>query len=539
MCGFVCGAGLSKPSRTEALPALTFSFQNTRLRQALRELERSYDLHFSYSPDRVDLRQRISARAENAPLEQGLRTLLKHTGIGFRRVGNHIALYPDPANRPPEPQDNTSGPQQLPPPEQPTPVEPPPPEAAPEPRPVIEVPALERPSLPDEPLFSMQEPGRLLDRFSIEVNRLLRIQDEHSLLQVSLLPWLGTHGRRSHLTSVNASLNLLGGITGGVEGAEVGVLFNATRGHVRGMQVAGLGNVVAGQLQGTQLAAGFNFVGLRSVGLQMAGVLNLSGDNHATQVAGAANVVLGQNDAPQLAGMFNITLGHSAAAQLAGLANVAAGNARTQLALLTNRAKDVEKLQAAALYNRARQVRGVQLGLVNKADTVAGVSIGLLNLVRRGYNRFDLFASEALHFNAQLKLGAHRFYNVFTVGARYPEGGGHYTWGLGYGFGLVISQKERSELNVELLGIHLSDDEPFTRQLHGMGQLRLSWNHRIAPTIGFFFGPTFNLFASRKQEPDTGQPVSSKAVPYAWIESIRPDGTLLQAWMGVNAGFRF
>ena len=65
--------------------------------------------------------------------------------------------------------------------------------------------------------------------------------------QASVIPGVSTQGKLSGQVVHHLSLNLFGGYTGGVNGLEVGGLFNINQKHVQYAQFAGLFNVVGGQ----------------------------------------------------------------------------------------------------------------------------------------------------------------------------------------------------------------------------------------------------------------------------------------------------
>src|SRR5206468_2185877 len=76
--------------------------------------------------------------------------------------------------------------------------------------------------------------------------------------QISITPGLSTHGKLSPQVINNASLNVLGGYTGGVRGAEVGGLFNLNRRYMEGAQIAGLFNLTGSYVNGVQAAGIYN-----------------------------------------------------------------------------------------------------------------------------------------------------------------------------------------------------------------------------------------------------------------------------------------
>ena len=137
--------------------------------------------------------------------------------------------------------------------------------------------------------------------------------------QFSVWPSLGTHGRMNAQVTNHVSINLLGGYSGGMDGFEIGTLFNLTKRHVRGIQVAGLFNLVGGKVKGTQIASLYNESGDTTRGIQ-----------------------------------------------ISGLVNVARGI--------------VQGIQIASVVNKAARVQGVQIGLINITGSTEGTSIGFINI---------------------------------------------------------------------------------------------------------------------------------------------------------------
>ena len=396
-----------------------------------------------------------------------------------------------------------------------------------------------------------------------------RPPNEKRIAQVSVLPFIGTNTRQSDDVTNNVSMNLLWGVNGGVDGMEVGLGLNMIKTDMNGFQAAGLGNKVNRNMTGTQFGGIFNYAGGVTRGFQAAGVVNFANNAEAAQAAGFANMVSGNVTGLQAAGLFNTAGGNSRALQAASLFNQTGGDSKMQAAGGFNRSRGSSKVQAAGafnlsggdtklqvsgifntaenvqigqfsvLFNRTRgEMKGLQIGLINISDTVSGVPIGLINIVKRGYNKFEIYGSEILHGNFQLKIGANAFYNIFHVGARVPPGDGSYVWGLGYGIGTVTTLSKKSTLNWELMAIHINENETWTNILNSIGQFRFLWNHQIGKSIGFFLGPTANVMVSQLRNPETGE-IRSTVVPYTLLDEDLTRKTNLKAWVGVNSGFRF
>lgn len=529
---------------------VTFQFEKTRLKDALTELKERYDIKFSYSSKYVNVRQRVTAKVDKVPLSEGLEKLFEETEITYMVIGGHIVLKKDPNKAITETKPKPKKKKRTPEPEEEQPAvlvkagEPEPEkELEPYPFPVDSVIALEMPETRPIRRKGKMYPGDQtllnLEPWRRKADYNLGSKGEKSFAQISVLPAFGTNTYESAETTNNISMNLLWGVSGGVDGLEVGGMMNTVRKDVKGFQAAGFGNRVGRNVTGTQVGGIFNKNSGTTTGLQAAGVINLTNDVQAAQAAGAINWARGDVAGLQASGLMNRVGGDAAALQVGGLFNLNKGNAKVQVGGLMNRAHNVEIMQFGGLINVAGgEVKGFQVALINVSDTVSGVPIGLINIVKHGYNKVDIYASETLHGNFQLKLGANAFYNIFNVGAQVPPGDGSYIWGLGYGIGTVTTLSEKTTMNWELMAIHISENETWTNTLNSIGQARFLWNFQIGRSIGFFLGPTANVMVSQLRNPETGK-ISSPVVPYAIIDEDLDAKTNLKAWVGVNAGFRF
>lgn len=196
--------------------------------------------------------------------------------------------------------------------------------------------------------------------------------------QFSLTPGLSTHGLFSSQVVNKFSLNLAGGYTAGVNGLELGGLFNIDKGSAKYLQLAGVFNLVGGTMTGVQFA-GLNNRALDTVkGVQAAGFIN------------------------------------KAEGQISGV-------------------------QLAALSNEAHKLKGVQIGLVNVADTSEGASIGLINIIRNGFYKVSLSANSRLSTNIAFASGTHRFYTIIHAGIN--PGEEKMAFGLGIGHDFMLSDK--------------------------------------------------------------------------------------------------
>jgi len=199
-------------------------------------------------------------------------------------------------------------------------------------------------------------------------------------VQLSLTPGLSTHGMFSTQVVNKGSLNLVGGYTAGVNGVEIGGIFNINRLDAKYFQAAGIFNLVGGNFEGMQVA-----------------------------------------------GVYNLALDTVKGIQLGGFLNKAEGI--------------VNGVQLSILHNEAKKIQGLQIGLVNSSDTLKGVSIGLVNIIRNGFYKASLSSNNIASTNISFRSGTHTFYNTLRAGAEFT--GNHRMFYLGFGAGhdFILSQK--------------------------------------------------------------------------------------------------
>ncbi|MCC6411625.1 MAG: carboxypeptidase-like regulatory domain-containing protein, partial [Saprospiraceae bacterium] len=187
----------------------------------------------------------------------------------------------------------------------------------------------------------------------------------HREFQISFLPKLGTNHTLSAQVTNNWSLNVLAGVSAGVNKLEVGGLGNFTREEVRGVQVGGLFNELRGENHGVQVGGLYNRAGTINNGVQVAGWVNLTKEGAPLSV--------------QVAGLINNTPKGESMVQVSGLVNHADTITGVQVAGLVNNANFVEGVQVSGLVNNAGKVRGIQISFFNRAKELDGLQIGLLN----------------------------------------------------------------------------------------------------------------------------------------------------------------
>lgn len=333
-------------------------------------------------------------------------------------------------------------------------------------------------------------------------------------MQFSLVPGLGTHGYLSGQVVNKFSLNILGGYTGGVNGVEIGGIFNIVKKDVEGFQAAGVFNILGGKLKGVQLAGLHNSALDSVVGVQVAGINNtvrapLSG----LQLSGFINSAWGPIKGAQAAGAINTNRTGIEGFQLAGIGNISR--------------EEVAGAQVAGLFNYTKKLKGFQLGLINIADSSVGYSIGLIN-ISRNYHVLSIFSDETAIINFSYKSGNRKLYNMLTAGYNFIND--HQLFSFGIGIGSEINMNQSFFISPELKWMLVYNGD--WNHLNNMGKLAVNANFRINKWISIFAGPSFAAYISNQQTAIAGSqfPVPSE---HYHIFGLKDNVT---GWIGWQAG---
>lgn len=460
---------------------------------------------------------------------------------------------------------------------------------------------LERDPIPTDPIqvIHTEEIGGVYYRDTLHTEETSRVAPgkyrsiKTSLGQFSVLPFLSSSIKRRNRFNV-FSLNLIWGINGGVNGFEFGLIGNSIKRHIHGLQIAGFFNNAEGHLYGMQFSGILNIVKGDIVGLQTAGLWNLGGnvygaqfsvlgniardlygmqfsgfsniatDVYGFQVCGLFNFANGKLYGSQIAGFGNIAWGGKSAVQFAGLFNISA-KAQFQIAGFFNSAQSVDGAQLGGLniaknvkgvqmglvnttkeleglqvgvINHAKKATGLMLGLINVVDSIQGAPIGLINIVNKnGYNRIEVFATDAMYVNLGAKFGFERYYHILQIG--WSVGADNvYTWTAGVGVGTKLKVNKALHVNFELLSSHVNENDLWTKELNLLSQFKTTLDIRVRDRISFFVGPVFNALMSGVYDEET-QRYGSNIMPYTLFDQTNQKGTNLKLWIGFTAGLRF
>ncbi|HQS04753.1 MAG TPA: hypothetical protein PLT16_03855, partial [Daejeonella sp.] len=332
--------------------------------------------------------------------------------------------------------------------------------------------------------------------------------------QASLLPGLSSHGMFSSQVVNKASLNLLGGYTAGVDGAEVAGLFNISKNNVQYVQLAGLANLVGGSVRGFQAGGLVNSVLDSLVGFQAAGIVNdVRSGAEGWLAAGIFNHVRRDLNGWQVAGIGNLVSGNTRGVQTAGIGNVAA--------------KQMKGIQIGGIFNYAKEMKGLQIGLVNVADTSSGFSIGLINWVNKGYHKLSLSSTDVFGTQLAVKTGTAKFYTMLIMSGSYGVNDRVYSAGYGIGHEFIFSKRLSASAELSSQGLYLGNwDYP---NILNKGQLNMQF--KLAKGLNLFAGPSYSIYYS--------DPASLSSEGYR--ERVAPKSAKVyspktKGWLGWSAG---
>lgn len=323
--------------------------------------------------------------------------------------------------------------------------------------------------------------------------------------QFSITPGLSSQGMYNGQVIDNFSLNLLGGYTAGIEGVEIGGLFNINRQNVRGTQLAGIVNLVGGNVDAVQLAGVINKVEGNIRGVQLAGVINTARNAEAVMLAGVLN------STKNLCGI-----------QVAGASNIAQDIRGIQVSGLFNIARD-GNIQITGLMNIARKSNGLQLGLVNIAEE-SDYTIGLLNFVKHGEWSVTYGLDRAYFHALELRTGGRKLYSVYSLAYQSRK---EQLRGM-FGLGLYQAQKKYYSLATELHAGYLWTQNEKDLNL---ASLRLNLLVNLTRHIGLGISPTLDAYFM-----DKGQQLN---VQTEHIHSWETRKSAIELGWGAQANLRY
>lgn len=354
---------------------------------------------------------------------------------------------------------------------------------------------------------------------------------------VDFVPMLGT-SLASRDAVLHASLNVVGGLAGGVDGVQVGSVLNIVTGPVRGLQISGAVNV-ARELRGLQIGGAANITPQVS-GLQIGGAVNVSAEADGSQIGGAINLARAMNGL-QIAGAMNIAR-QMKGFQLSGGVNLADSVNGLQLAGGVNLADRVSGLQLGGGINLAGRVGGAQIGVVNVAGRVKGAQIGVLNIaeeadfslgvlsfVKRGRYHLDVWGAETGILTAAFKHGGRYFHSLYGVGIRPADGKARVAFTLGLGGHIPLSRRFFADIDALASSVHEADNFGANPAL--LSQLRAVVGLRLSDRFALFAGPSYNVSVAQSDEAAKLSLLDSSTL-------AANSGIAVRGWPGVAIGMQ-
>ncbi len=350
-----------------------------------------------------------------------------------------------------------------------------------------------------------------------------------SPFQASLLPGLSSHGMFSSQVVNKASLNLVGGYTAGVNGAEVAGLFNISKNDVKYVQLAGLANLVGGSVRGFQAGGLVNSVLDSLSGFQAGGLVNdVRKSAEGWQAAGIFNHVRNNLNGMQAAGIGNLVSNNTFGIQLAGIGNVSGNLRGIQIAGIGNVARqEMKGIQIAGIFSYSKKMSGLQIGLVNVADTSSGISIGLINWVRKGYHKLSLSASDVFNTQAAIKTGNSKLYSMLIGAANFSANERVYSAGFGLGHDQIFSKRFSASAEISSQGLYLGNWD----HSHILSKAQLNMQLRLIRGLSIFAGPSYSVYYN-----DPGSVIAAGYKTRIAPGSAKVYSSRANGWLGWNAG---
>jgi hypothetical protein len=347
-------------------------------------------------------------------------------------------------------------------------------------------------------------------------------------VQTSFTPGLGTHGKMSSQVVNKFSLNIVGGLTGGTNGVEIGCMFNINKKDAKYVQIAGIFNLVGGNVYGTQVGGIYNQVQDSLEGIQITGFGNVvNGAVDGAQVAGFGNYAKNHVKGSQISGFANVNLGTTSGIQIGGFGNFSKEKMDgVQISAAANIAEEMNGTQIGGLFNYAKKLDGLQIGIFNYADTSSGYSLGFLSFVRKGYHKLSISTNEVFNVNAAFKTGNTKYYSILFLGANL---GKQEAYSYGYGIGTEIKLVKNLALSPEL-SAHFLYLGGWDVNIMPRGTLNLQY--KVANWFTIYAGPAYSYYYTDQKTFYT----DFKNHPAPAGYNVTTHNASWSSWMGWNVG---
>lgn len=421
-----------------------------------------------------------------------------------------------------------------------------------------------------------EEPATLANtEFVADTTKATSESSRHQLIQVSLLPGIGTSAHNSSEVDINYSFNLLGGKHHSLDGVEFGGVYNQHVSHAYGFQTAFLGNFVGNDAKGFQIAGlinqtkggvkGLQMSGLTNLnsgaleGVQASGLLNTTGaDATGGQVAFGVNIMKGNLIGSQASFVGNVIQGHLNGPQVTLGANIVSDSVRgvqiggafnssehvkgAQLSMGINIAREKTSGFQLGAFNKTSKLSGIQMGVINVVDSLEkGATIGLINVVKNGKTELGIDHNDVDHVRLSFRTGTNGFYNIYNAGFRLLEsdatGDDNLLISYGFGFGTEKSLTKNLFLNMELTSNLLYNSEDKEQLFNLLNRVQTNIGFKAMKRLSFTGGPTLNIFVTDEFDSETGE-TAQLGNKKSFFDKQSSD-TIVKMWVGYSFAIRF
>lgn len=338
--------------------------------------------------------------------------------------------------------------------------------------------------------------------FLISIN--LSAQENNSLktrkAQVTFAYPIGSNGISSMEYSNNFSFNILYGLNGGVNGAEIGSVLNYNKGGVNGFQLSGVSNICKDSINGVLISGVLNYSKQNSKGFLLSGVSNICKDSTSGVL---------------ISSVLNYSKLNSKGFQLA----------------TTNVAASEFKGFQLGVFNYAKKLKGVQFGIFNYVeDCEEGLPIGIFSIVKNGYYELEFTGGEAIYSNLNFKMGVEKFYTIYKVGYSFYKNNTVHSTGLGFGTNLSIS--DRQKISVDLSANSIVYNNNWEDKLNILYKADFNYKYNFSDRLSLLIGPSFNTYITKEK---VDGEYGTLNIPYT-IYTNEGTSSKLFMWVGINAG---
>lgn len=186
------------------------------------------------------------------------------------------------------------------------------------------------------------------------------------------------------------------------------------------------------------------------------------------------------------------------------------------------------------VFNYAKKLKGVQLGVFNYLnDSEAALPIGLFSIVKKGHYEFELTGGDVIYSNLNYKMGVEKFYTIFKAGYSYYKNNPVYSYGIGFGSNISISEKHK--LNVDLSGNSIVYNNKWDGELNLLNKADFNYKYNVSRNLSLLVGPSFNVYITKEK---IGDGYGTLNIPYTIYKNEWTSGKIYM-WIGFNAGLSF